>query len=78
MTASYTLPYDLQDLSMANNDFLPYGDDSVNNIFGLSNTPRVDQIDDLLWNFEYSNFADDDTDSKLLDTSSYDISTEVR
>lgn len=77
MTSSYSVPYDLQDLSMANNDFLPYGDDSVNSILGLSNTSMVDQMDDLLWDFDYSDFAANDTDSKLLDTS-YNISTEVR
>jgi hypothetical protein len=62
---------------MANDDFLLY-DNSVDNILGLRNNTTVDRMDDLLWNFDYTNFAiNDDADSKLFDTPSYNISTEV-
>lgn len=74
---SYNLPFNLQDLPLANDDFLLY-DDSVDNMLGLSNNATVDRMDDLLWNFDYTNFAlNDDADSKLFDTPSYNISTEV-
>ena len=69
---SYNPPFDLQDLPMANDDFLLY--DSVDNILGLRNNATVDRMDDLLWNFDYTNFAiNDDADSKL----SHNISIEV-
>jgi hypothetical protein len=79
MTTSYILPYDIQDLAMADNDYLLY-DNSVDNILGLSNNATVDHMDDLLWNFDHANFAinDDDTDCRFFDTASYDLSTEVR
>lgn len=78
MTTSYTPPYNLQDLSMASNDFFLY-DDSVDNILGSSNNTTVDQMDDLLWNFDYANYAiDDKSDSKLYDTALYNAPTEVR
>lgn len=79
MTTSYILPYDLQDLSMADNDYLLY-DNSVDSILGLSNKATVDHMDDLLWNFDHTNFAinNDHTDCKLFDTASYNLSTEAR
>lgn len=59
---------------MANNDFLLY-DNSVDSILGMSNNAT----DDLLWNFDYTNFAiNDDADSKLFETASYDTSNNVR
>ncbi|KAF3390019.1 hypothetical protein DPV78_011689 [Talaromyces pinophilus] len=76
MTTSVDLPYDLQELLVVNNDLLLY-DNSVDNLLGLSNSTTVDHMDDLLWNFDYRNFAiNDDADSKLFDTSSYNRSTE--
>ncbi|KUL89441.1 hypothetical protein ZTR_04307 [Talaromyces verruculosus] len=72
---SYNLPFDLQDPPMANDDFLLY-DNSVDDILGLRNNATVDRMDDLLWDFDYTNFAiNDDADSKLFDTPSYNIST---
>ncbi|QGA14767.1 hypothetical protein EYB26_002423 [Talaromyces marneffei] len=77
MTASYALPYDLQDFVMANDDFLIYNNNPADNLLSLSNnTTSADQMDDLLWNFDYTNFAINDADSKLFDTPSYTISTE--
>lgn len=73
---SYNLSFDLQDIPLANDDFLLY-DNSVDNMLGLSNNATVDRMDDLLWNFDYTNFVNDDADSKLFDTPSYNISTEV-
>ena len=72
---SCILPFDLEPLPMVNDDFLLY-DNSVDNILGRNAT--VDRMDDLLWNFDYTNFAiNDDADSKLFDTPSHNISIEV-
>lgn len=66
----------MHDHSMANDDFLLY-DNSVDSLLGPSNNATVESMDDLLWNFDYTNFAvNDDTESKVFDTTPYSISTE--
>ncbi|KAF4959780.1 hypothetical protein F66182_18275, partial [Fusarium sp. NRRL 66182] len=59
MTTSYTPPYNLQDLSMASNDFFLY-DDSVDNILGSTIDDKSDSklYDTALYNAPTENQCD--------------------
>ncbi|EED20917.1 conserved hypothetical protein [Talaromyces stipitatus ATCC 10500] len=65
--------FDLNNLNMANDDFLLYGDEA--NALSVNKTP-TDQMNDLLWNFDYNNFAVDDTDGELFNNNVYNMSIE--